>query len=307
MDPQITSIQPGGGLGMQIELAWGRWRRAYLKALRRGYVERMRATRQGDTAGCPHEILDPRDLKFYRNVTSCNWAPENDPFAWRGRLPFARPGLAELILLAGGCFALAVLFYFFFWPAAIVAAVLGLFVVSFFRNPRRIIPTEAGLVVSPADGKIVAIERIEHDEFIGGPAMLIGIFLSVFNVHVNRSPIDARVIGVTYRKGKYLNALKAASARENEQLAVRLEEIAPPYRRMIVRQIAGAIARRIVCDLKPGDEVARGQLYGMIKFGSRTELLMPDEPGLEIRVQLGATVRGGATVLAEYGGMRDEG
>jgi phosphatidylserine decarboxylase len=300
MDPQITSIQPGGGLGMQLELAWGRWRRAYLKAVRKGYVERMRTSRLGEPQGCPHEVLDPRDLKYYRNVTNCNWSPETDPFAWRGRLPFARPGLAELILLGGGCFVLAVIFSFVFWPAAIVAAVLGLFVVSFFRNPRRVIPTDAGLVVSPADGKVVLIERIAHDDFVGGPAILIGIFLSVFNVHVNRSPVEARVIGISYRKGKYLNALKAASARENEQLAVRLEENSLPHRRMIVRQIAGAIARRIVCEVKPGDDVARGQLFGMIKFGSRTELVMPDEPGLKIRVELGAKVRGGASILAQY-------
>src|SRR5688572_29322931 len=88
MDPQITSIQPGGGLGMQVELAWGRWRRAYLKAFHKRYVESMRACRQGDPQGCPHEILDPRDLKYFRNVTDCSWPSDADPFAWRGRLPF---------------------------------------------------------------------------------------------------------------------------------------------------------------------------------------------------------------------------
>ena len=108
------------------------------------------------------------------------------------------------------------------------------------------------------------------------------------------------MIGLTYRRGKFLNALLAASARENEQLAVRLAECVPPFRRMIVRQIAGAIARRIVCWLKPGDEVARGELFGMIKLGSRTELVLPREPGLEIAVRVGDRVRGGATVLARY-------
>ena len=300
MDPQITSIQPGGGLGMKVELWWGHCRRAYLKMFRPAYVQRMRASRQGDPQGCPHEVLDPRDLKYFCNVCDCHWPVEADSFAWRDRLPFARPGLAELILLAGGCFALALFLFFIFWPAAIVAAGLGLFVVSFFRNPHRSIPTGLGVVVSPADGKVVAIERLAHDEFVGGPAVMIGIFLSVFNVHVNRSPVDARVIGLTYRKGRFLNALRTVSARENEQLAVRLEENVPPYRLMIVRQIAGAIARRIVCQLKPGDYVTRGQLFGMIKFGSRTELVLPDEPGLQVKVKIGDNVRGGASILARY-------
>jgi phosphatidylserine decarboxylase len=128
----------------------------------------------------------------------------------------------------------------------------------------------------------------------------IGIFLSVFNVHVNRSPVSARVIGLSYRPGKFLNALRPASARENEQLAVRLEEQAFPYRRMIVRQIAGAIARRIVCWLKPGEELACGELFGMIKLGSRTELVLPREPGLQLEVRVGQKVRGGSSILARY-------
>jgi phosphatidylserine decarboxylase len=108
------------------------------------------------------------------------------------------------------------------------------------------------------------------------------------------------VIGLTYRRGKFLNALRAASARENEQLAVRLQELVPPYRRIVVRQIAGAIARRIVCWLKPGDELARGELFGMIKLGSRTELVIPREPGLKVAVRVGDRVRGGASIIARY-------
>jgi phosphatidylserine decarboxylase len=300
LDPQLTSIQPGGGVGMRIELLWGRWRRWWLRTFRRGYVQQMAATRRGDVGGCPHEVLDPRDLKFYRNVSSCLWDAEHDRFAWRDRLPFARAGLAELLLMSGGCAVLSIALAFLFWPVALIPAVFGLFFLWFFRNPRRAIPQDAGLVVSPADGKVVAVEEIDHDPFINGPAVLIGIFLSVFNVHVNRSPVAGRVIGLTYRRGKFLNALRAASAVENEQLAVRLEENFPPYRRIIVRQIAGAIARRIVCWLKPGDELERGELFGMIKLGSRTELVLPREPGLKIEIKLGQNVRGGATVIARY-------
>ncbi|MCA9117360.1 MAG: phosphatidylserine decarboxylase [Planctomycetaceae bacterium] len=131
--------------------------------------------------------------------------------------------------------------------------------------------------------------------------MQIGIFLSIFNVHINRSPVAARIIGLTYRPGKYLNALRPESARENEQLAIRLESTEAPHRRMIARQITGAIARRIVCWLKPGDEVQRGEQFGMIKLGSRTELVIPREDCLKIHTVLGQTIKAGKTVLAEYG------
>ncbi|TXT18944.1 MAG: phosphatidylserine decarboxylase [Planctomycetota bacterium] len=154
--------------------------------------------------------------------------------------------------------------------------------------------------MSPADGKIVAIEEIEHDEFLGGPAVQIGIFLSIFNVHINRAHVAGRVIGLRYRPGKYLNALRPESARENEQLAVRMQETVAPFRRYVVRQITGAIARRIVCWLKPGDELARGEQFGMIKLGSRTELVLPREAALKLRVQIGDKVKAGTSILAEY-------
>lgn len=300
MDPQITSIQPGGGVCMRMELAWGHVRRAYLKMFRRGYVARMLALRKGTHNVCPHDVLDPRDVKFYRNLGGYYWEPQDDPFTWRDRLPFARVGLTELWMISGTFFVLAGILACIFWPLAPVATFLGLCIVWFFRNPRRIPPAGTGLVVSPADGTVVHIEEIAHDEFIGGPAVLIGIFLSVFNVHINRTPVAARVIGLTYRRGKFLNALKPASARENEQLAVKIEETTAPHRRMIVRQIVGAIARRIVCWVKPGDELAAAEQFGMIKLGSRTELVLPREPGLVIAATLGQKVKAGTSVLARY-------
>lgn len=306
LDPAIRSIQPGGGTCMRIELAWGRLRRAYLRLFRRGYLRRMEALRRGQENRCPHPVLDPRDVKFFRNQGGYSWASEDDPFAWRDRLPVARVGLAELLLLSGGCFALAAIAAWVYWPISPIPAALGLFVISFFRNPRRVVPAAPGLVVAPADGKVVTIEELPHDDFVGGRAVLIGIFLSVFNVHINRSPVAARVIGMSYRPGKFLNALRAASARENEQLAVRLEENAAPHRRLIVRQIAGAIARRIVCWVAPGENLDRGAQFGMIKFGSRTELVLPWEPGLQVRVAVGEHVRAGSTVMAQYGSSGDE-
>jgi phosphatidylserine decarboxylase len=245
-------------------------------------------------------VLDPRDVKFYRNQGGYHWDPADDPFAWRDRLPVVRAGLAELLLLGGSFLVLTLIAAWLYWPVSFVPAALGLFVVSFFRNPRRAIPGEPGLMVAPADGKVVAIEDLPHDDYIGGRAVLIGIFLSVFNVHINRSPAAARVIGLTYRRGKFLNALRAASAQENEQMIVRLEENERPHRRMIVRQIAGAIARRIVCWVAPGEDLERGGQFGMIKLGSRTELVLPWEASLQIRVRVGDHVRAGSTVLAQY-------
>jgi phosphatidylserine decarboxylase len=306
MDPAIRSIQPGGGVCMGIELGWGRLRRGYLRLFRRGYLRRMEALRRGTENRCPHAVLDPRDVKFFRNQGGYSWDRADDPFAWRDRLPVARVGLAELCLLGGGGLVLALVVGLVYWPIAVVPAVLGLFVISFFRNPRRKIPDAPGQVVSPADGKVVTIEELPHDDYVGGRAVLIGIFLSVFNVHMNRSPLAARVIGLTYRRGKFLNALRVASARENEQIAVRLEENAVPHRRLIVRQIAGAIARRIVCWSAPGDDLDRGEAFGMIKLGSRTELVLPWEPGLRLRVAVGDRVRAGSSVMAEYGSETDE-
>ncbi len=118
---------------------------------------------------------------------------------------------------------------------------------------------------------------------MGGPAVRIGIFLSIFNVHLNRSPLAARVIALRYSPGEFLNALRPESALRNENMWIALEEDAPPYRRLVVRQISGAIARRIVCDLRPGEVIARGHVFGMIKLGSRTELILParGRPGSE--------------------------
>lgn len=321
MDSQLTSIQPGGGVIVKWELAWGCLRRAWLKTFRRGYVRRMASLRQGDANGCPHEVLDPRDVKFHRNQPGYWWKPEDDPFTGRDRLPFVRAGLAELIVISALTWSgVAGLVAWLLWqpPSQLIAVlgwtvvgllgVVGLLVAWFFRNPRRVPPDDPTAVVSPADGTVVAIEEIEHDEYIDGPAILVGIFLSLFNVHVNRSPRPARVIGLAYRRGKFLNAMRPESSRENEQLAVRLEETTAPYRPLIVRQITGAVARRIVCWLKPGDELDTGEVFGMIKLGSRTELVLPREEGVELAVELGDKVQAGRSILARFvvGGVGDE-
>jgi len=298
----FVSVQPGGGACYRIELAWGRLRRGWLRRFRPGYVRRMAARRRGDPTGAPHEILDPRDLKYCRNRCDCSWEPADDPFAWRGRLPFVRWGLAELVLMGLPLLALTVLLAIGnYWYLAVVPGAPLCLIVFFFRDPLRCAPQGPGLLVAPADGKVVEITRLPYDEFIGGPAVRIGIFLSIFNVHLNRAPAASRVIELRYCPGGFLNALNPQSAIENENTWIGLEEDAPPYRKMIVRQISGVIARRIVCDLRPGQSLERGQKIGMIKLGSRTELIIPDEEDLRIEVSMGQKVMAGSSVMARYG------
>jgi phosphatidylserine decarboxylase len=302
MPDNIRSIQPGGGTIQALELLWGTWRRAFLMRFRPGYVQKMRARLVGDPASCPVEVIDSRDLKFFKNVARCSFRPEDDPFRYRDRLPFARAGFAELLLFGGGMFVLTIVLGLGalvspWW--GVVPGLLCAFVVYFFRDPEREIPTEPGNVVSPADGVIVDISPVPDDPYLGVPGVKIGIFLSVFNVHVNRCSLPGRLIRLSYHPGKFLNALYARSVEENERMDLYFAEPDPPGRRFIIKQIAGAIARRIVCEIRPGQVLQRGERFGMIKFGSRTELLLPAE-GLEVLAKVGQKVQGGASLLARY-------
>lgn len=298
----IRSVQPGGGKCYSLELAWGCWRRWWLKTFRPGYVKRMAELRCGDMAGAPHEILDPRDLKYCCNLCTAYWAPENDPFHWRENLPFARWGLAELQLM-GWPLLVATIFFAglggWWWLLAVPLAVVFVLIVYFFRDPRRSIPQGATDIVSPADGTIAEIAKVDHYDFFGGPAVRIGIFLSIFNVHVNRAPRRSRVVEMDYKPGEFLNALNPESAIRNEYMWIGLEDLEMPGRRLAVRAISGLIARRIVCVLKPGQEVQRGEKFGMIKLGSRTELILP-WGGIEVSVAVGDKVQAGSSILARY-------
>lgn len=298
----IRSVQPGGGKCYEIELAWGRLRRWYLKTFRRGYVERMAASRKGDTAGAPHEILDPRDLKYCCNLCTAHWTPEDDPFRWRESIPFARWGLAELQLMGWPLLLAAILMWTVCGPwrwLAIVPAVLFGLVVYFFRDPTRVIPQDVDAIVSPADGTIAEVTELDHYDFFDGPAVRIGIFLSIFNVHVNRAPRRARVVDMHYKPGEFLNAMNPESALRNEFMWIGLEEVDAPHRKLAVRAISGLIARRIVCALKPGQEVQRGEKFGMIKLGSRTELILPRD-SVRVDLQVGQKVQAGSSILARY-------
>ncbi|SRR6266536_2088223 len=176
------------------------------------------------------------------------------------------------------------------WPYAIPVLLLGAFCLWFFRDPDRQIPTIPGAVVSPGDGKVTDVSPVTSG---GIPRNRISIFLSVFAVHVNRSPIAGVIREVRYQRGKFLNAMGANSAEQNEQNIVTVEG---EGRTVIFKQIAGLIARRIVFDRKVGDTVARGERIGLIKFGSRVDVLFDHDAA--IQVKLGDRVQGGATVLA---------
>ncbi len=176
---------------------------------------------------------------------------------------------------------------------------LFLLVVSFFRDPPRRIPQGAGLLVSPADGKVVEVAQLDHDEFVGGPAVRIAIFLTLFNVHINRMPCRTRTIKLRYSPGKFLHADHPLATTQNESMWIGLEQDEPPFRRMVCRQVSGMVARRIVCDLRPGEVLDRGAKFGMIKFGSRTELIVPAE-GFEPQVRVGQWIKAGRDVVGKY-------
>jgi len=177
------------------------------------------------------------------------------------------------------------------WVWAIPALLLAAFFLWFFRDPSRTIPTERGLVVSPADGKVTEVARISTPE---GDRLRLSIFLSVFDVHVNRSPVEGILREVRYRKGEYLNAMNPVCSERNEQnLAV--VDCIEGYQVSFV-QIAGLLARRIVFNKKPGDYLERGERVGLIKFGSRTDILLPGHA--EPLVKPGDRVRGGTSIVA---------
>jgi phosphatidylserine decarboxylase len=296
------NVQPGGGVCMRWELAWGCLRRALLRRFRPGYVSRMLAKRQGTCAQHDMDVIDPRDLKYIRNVCELNFKPTDDRFQWRGRLGLARYGLAELIIftaafvVASGVLAtLAALLHWVFWLAMIPLTLVWLEIVYFFRDPERVIPAEEDALVSPADGTITHIEEVDETDFPDGRCLRISIFLSIFNVHVNRLPRAGTVTQIRYFPGAFLDARDSNSAVRNEQLWIDMRE--PNGRAIRVKQISGAIARRIVCWLKEGEYLAKGERVGMIKLGSRTDLLIPAAQICKQCVKIGDKVLGGSTVL----------
>jgi phosphatidylserine decarboxylase len=173
---------------------------------------------------------------------------------------------------------------------AILPVLLAAFFLWFFRDPERVIPSDAGAVVSPADGKVTEVANVRLD---GTGYTRISIFLNVFNVHVNRSPIAGVIRRVRYQEGRFLNAMDPACAECNEQNTV---TVAADGQQIVFKQIAGLLARRIVFTKEMGDKVERGERVGLIKFGSRTDVFLP--PAAEVCVKAGDHVKGGSSILA---------
>jgi len=187
--------------------------------------------------------------------------------------------------------------YLLHWyAAAAVLVFLALFIFSFFRDPERVIPAEAGAVVSPGDGRVVVVREEEN---AGRPGKRVSIFLAAWNVHVNRAPAAGTITKLEYRPGKFLAAMRERASVENEQNVFTLSTDAGE---MVFKQIAGLIARRVVSWKKAGEKVARGERIGLVRFGSRVDVWVPKEA--EILVKVGENVKGGASVLARWPAKR---
>jgi len=213
-------------------------------------------------------------------------------------LNFAREGLlfiAIAAVVAASAFGFAISRRSWgLWLAAFVLLLLALWVAYFFRDPERVGDRGASLVVSPADGKLIMITDVDEPSFVQGRAIRLSIFMNVFNVHVNRYPVDGVVKYIHYNKGKFFNASAEKSSLENEQMSVGIET---GGHRVLVRQIAGLIARRIVTYSKLGETVRQGDRMGIIRFGSRVDLFLP--PGSTVRAKLGDVTTAGVTILGE--------
>jgi phosphatidylserine decarboxylase len=194
-------------------------------------------------------------------------------------------------------FALSVVGFFLGW-ALIAAAVagLGVFFVGFFRDPERYSPEAKGLVLAPADGKIISIVNIENAPLLNGAKTRVSIFMSPLDVHINRMPVTGTIEDVRHRPGRFLAAYKDDAVEHNEQNAMRIADA--EGRRFAVVQVAGFLARRIVCKARKGDTLKRGERFGLIMFGSRTDIYLP--PDTAIEVAEGQKVKGGETVIGRF-------
>ena len=221
------------------------------------------------------------------------------------RLLLTRYGMPQVLIYPLLVIILIVILFVVFWPAIFiiptgtVLLLVLIWMLSFFRDPERNINIDENTLLSPADGTITDIDHI-NDSALGENALRIGIFLSVFNVHINRFPCSVRVEKVDYKKGKFINAMSANASRLNESNDLLMVRLNDPKEKLLVRQITGAVARHIVCQAKEAGEYRQGETFGMIKFGSRTELYIPAGKHFEVAVKIGDKVRAGLTPLAKY-------
>jgi phosphatidylserine decarboxylase len=205
-------------------------------------------------------------------------------------IPIALEGLKLIIPLAVLTMVLLLLGWII---VGAVGLILTLFMIFFFRNPRRTVPQGDHLVVSPADGKVVAVKDVREDDYLQQDVKRISIFLSVFNVHVNCAPVSGTVESIDYNPGKFHIANVEKASLENEQTSM---VIVGHGCKILVKQIAGILARRIICYVQPGDIIKTGDRYGLICFGSRVDIFLPENS--EIRVKVGDRVKGAKDIIA---------
>jgi phosphatidylserine decarboxylase len=204
--------------------------------------------------------------------------------------PVAREGFLLIIPLSILTIVLGFLLPVY---VTLLLILIDLFLLYFFRNPKRRIPDFKGSVVAPADGKVIYAGEYSEDRFLGGKTVKISIFMSIFNVHINRVPASGRITDVFYRKGRFFSANFNKASLLNEQNALLLET--EDNKKIVFIQIAGLVARRIICWIKKGDAVIKGQRFGLICFGSRVDIFLP--LGTKIDVKIGQRVKGGETIL----------
>lgn len=225
------------------------------------------------------------------------------------RIPITKYGLPQVVVF--GVVTLLVIFAVavagsailplpaFIAIEAVLFAVL-VFVLAFFRDPKRQIQPDHNILLAPADGKITNIDIVDNPPHLGQKSLCIGIFLNIFDVHINRTPCAVTIDAVSYKKGRYKNAANPQSSRLNESNDIVMTRLDAPADKLLVRQISGAIARRIVCCAQVGENFTGGQKFGMIKFGSRTELYLPIHESANCVVSPGDKVKAGLTVLVRY-------
>lgn len=208
-------------------------------------------------------------------------------------LPVVKDAFIYIVVLL----LLSVVLYFLFLPLSIACMVLLAFVAFFFRNPSRKVPEDKNIIVSPADGTVMSVVETDEPLFLKSKGIKISIFLSIFNVHINRSPIEGTVAYTDYRPGKFLPAFKSHASEINERNSIGIE--GNNGTRVLVHQITGFVARRIVCWVKQGDNLKMGERFGLIKFGSCTEIIVP--ANVEIKVKPGDKVKGAQTIIGVIG------
>jgi phosphatidylserine decarboxylase len=206
------------------------------------------------------------------------------------KIPIAREGVPFLVPLL----AISVLFWISHWPLpGAFFSLLALFVLFFFRDPERSIPPGEKAVLSPADGRVIEVQPSREENLLKGPSIRISVFMSLFNVHVNRNPLSGRIVDILYSPGRFLRANLDRASAANEQNALLIET--PRGTRIVVVQVAGLIARRIVCWVGKGESVERGQRFGLIRFGSRLDVYLPATA--QVQVQPGQKTTAGQTIL----------